>query len=285
LLARRNLRLGRGDRRGALRTASFIFVLSAAAWLLQAHHVWSFSEIYLFFNFLGSGLVVSGLTWMVYIALEPFARRLWPRGLISWNRLLSGRLRDPLVGRDILIGAAFGVFNSCWWGLHRLIAASLSLPPERPPRADLASLSGIGPTIGQYFDHIVFAVYMPVAWLFAVLLLRFLLRRQWIAVLVLTAWAIGTWIPGQPSPLLFIPFAIVAFAGFLFVLLRFGVLSGIFWGLYMWPSSYVIFTLDASAWYAGTSLFTMLLLAAIAGYAFWISLAGRPLVRADVLEG
>ena len=29
--------------------------------------------------------------------------------LISWTRLLSGRVRDPLVGRDILIGVLAGV--------------------------------------------------------------------------------------------------------------------------------------------------------------------------------
>ena len=43
--------------------------------------------------------------WLIYIALEPFLRRRWPHRIISWNRLLRGNLRDPLVGRDILIGA------------------------------------------------------------------------------------------------------------------------------------------------------------------------------------
>ena len=33
----------------------------------------------------------------------------WPQTLIAWTRLLAGRLRDPLVGRDILVGGLFGI--------------------------------------------------------------------------------------------------------------------------------------------------------------------------------
>ncbi len=43
------------------------------------------------------------------ISLEPLLRRVWPRTLISWTRLLSGYVRDPLVGRDVLIGMLAGV--------------------------------------------------------------------------------------------------------------------------------------------------------------------------------
>ena len=46
---------------------------------------------------------------MLYLALEPWVRRRWPHAIISWSRLLSGQLRDPLVGRDILFGVMLGV--------------------------------------------------------------------------------------------------------------------------------------------------------------------------------
>jgi len=49
------------------------------------------------------------MTWILYLALEPIVRRRWPDSIISWSRLLAGRLRDPLVGRDILIGCLAGV--------------------------------------------------------------------------------------------------------------------------------------------------------------------------------
>jgi hypothetical protein len=44
------------------------------------------------------------LLWLAYVAIEPSARRYWPDSLISWNRLLSGKLRDTLVASHVLGG-------------------------------------------------------------------------------------------------------------------------------------------------------------------------------------
>jgi serine/threonine-protein kinase len=284
VVARRNLRLGRGDKRGALRVASFVFSLTALAWALQAHHVAAFSEIGLFFDFLGFGLVIAGCVWVVYIALEPYARRLWPQGLISWTRLLSGRFRDPLVGRDILIGAAAGVFTPCWWGFYDLLIGWLALPAEPPRTASLLSLSGLAETIGNYCQDCSQALYISVGWLFLLLLLRVILRRQWIAVSVAVLFTVGTAVPSFANPVMGTAFLAIAFGVFLFVLLRIGLLSAVAFFVYMYLSAWVVLTLDSSAWYAGRSWFTLLLFAGIAGYGFWTSLAGRPLVKSQVLE-
>jgi hypothetical protein len=63
----------------------------------------------------------------MYLALEPFIRRHWPRSLISWTRLLSGRVYDPLVGTHILIGIAVAIglsalarVGTAWNGGHHL---------------------------------------------------------------------------------------------------------------------------------------------------------------------
>jgi len=40
------------------------------------------------------------LLWTVYLALEPFVRRYWPRVLVSWTSVLTGRGSDDVVGRD-----------------------------------------------------------------------------------------------------------------------------------------------------------------------------------------
>ena len=42
LLARRNLRLGRGDRKGALRLAAFALSATMIEWALSAHHLATF---------------------------------------------------------------------------------------------------------------------------------------------------------------------------------------------------------------------------------------------------
>src|SRR5271165_6714709 len=108
MLARRNLRLGRGDRRWAPRLAALLFAAGAVAWVFGAHHVPNFGEIALFIEFLVWGLGWSCFIWVLYIALEPYVRRRWPATLVSWSRLLAGGFRDPLVGRDVLVGCLSG---------------------------------------------------------------------------------------------------------------------------------------------------------------------------------
>ncbi len=63
----------------------------------NAHHVADFdTELGLLERGAGAALLGAGVLGMLYLALEPYVRRLWPDALISWTRLLGGRLRDPL---------------------------------------------------------------------------------------------------------------------------------------------------------------------------------------------
>ena len=107
---RRNLRLGRGDRKGAIRVTLFLFACTMIAQLLRADHVAAvFEEVSLVSNLMAQVLFYALINWLIYIALEPIARRRWPQLLVGWTRLLDGRWRDPLVGRDILIGSLGGI--------------------------------------------------------------------------------------------------------------------------------------------------------------------------------
>jgi serine/threonine-protein kinase len=275
LLARRSLRLGRGDRRGAFRLVGFIFLIESVWWALNAHHVPTFGELWLLFEFLGSILIVCGLVWLVYIGLEPYARRLWPDGMIAWSRLLTGRIRDPLIGRDLLIGAATGVLIRLWWIGYDALARSLSLEPRAPTLGQLDSLVGVRQAIGQYPDMLNSALFIPIAWLFLVLLARWLLRRQWIAVAAISLICAATFFPYMPNPWVMSAFALVAFGAFLVVLVRFGLVAGVGWALFMFTPRVAVLTLDGSAWYFGRSLLTLLLLAGLALYAFRVASAGR----------
>ncbi|HEX7708938.1 MAG TPA: serine/threonine-protein kinase, partial [Thermoanaerobaculia bacterium] len=110
ILARRNLRRGRGDRRTATRLAFVVFIVGAAAHLLRADHVASAAaERLIIERGLAWSLYRAAEVWVLYLALEPFVRRRWPHTLISWTRLFAGRLRDPMIGRDLLIGTGAGL--------------------------------------------------------------------------------------------------------------------------------------------------------------------------------
>ena len=105
LLARRNVMAGRGDRRSAWRLALAVGVLQVLRWLLIAHHSGDYAtDQGQLLDAVAEALLEAGLIWLAYLGIEPWLRRHWPTSLISWSRLLGGGRRDPLVGRDILIG-------------------------------------------------------------------------------------------------------------------------------------------------------------------------------------
>src|SRR5262249_5649643 len=97
LLARRNLRLGRGDRKGAVRVALFIFCTYALARIFRADHVAVFrDELWILIKVFAYPAFWAAQVWLLYMALEPYARRRWPHVLIAWKRLLAGAVQDPL---------------------------------------------------------------------------------------------------------------------------------------------------------------------------------------------
>ncbi len=146
----RNWRNGRGDRRGGFRLAVVVFCLRLAVWIVGGHHVPAFREaMQMMVIAIGASLMDGAALWCFYIALEPHARRLFPRHLVSWTRLLRGRVRDPLVGRDVLYGVALAIIAIlCWEQLYVLIPHALELhsPPPPAPHA-------IGPLPYSVFWH------------------------------------------------------------------------------------------------------------------------------------
>jgi hypothetical protein len=107
VIAVRNVRGGRWDRRGALRLAVAAFVLCCVSSLLFSHHTMTAAEeARRLFSSVAYGATRALMTWLLYVAVEPIIRRLDPGSLVSWSRLLSGRVSDPAVGRDVLIGLA-----------------------------------------------------------------------------------------------------------------------------------------------------------------------------------
>jgi len=134
LLARRNLRLGRGDRRGARRVAAFVLMVGVVSSIIGRHLVMDPQWLWTVINSrLGTALFDGVVVWLFYLGLEPFARRRWPHVLIGWTRLLDGRWRDPLVGQALLAGVIFGT----------LLPAVATLPEAT---ARIVGLAGVPPS-------------------------------------------------------------------------------------------------------------------------------------------
>ena len=109
LLVRKNMQAGRGDPRGAIRLAGFMTTVLLALWVCQVHLAATPGLLATFLISVCTSVFYGVFVWTIYIALEPFVRRQWPQTIVSWTTLLSGRIRDPIVGRDVLFGVAVGV--------------------------------------------------------------------------------------------------------------------------------------------------------------------------------
>jgi hypothetical protein len=286
LLARHNLRRGRGDRRGAVRLAWYVLAVYAIYWLLHAGQAAKPPPWPVFIMGMEMSLFVAMALWLFYIALEPYVRRLWPETMISWSRLLGGRYRDPRVGRDVLVGALFGVLTKVLWQIGILAPSWCGwgpvnlLGPERPQfAAPLRLLMGERYCLAEFFHFQATAISNGLSLLLLLLLLRIVLRKQFLAagVYVLYGALILTIGVGHP----YISWFVGAVASTLLVvlLMRFGLLAVVSFAFVRLLLSYPI-TADLSAWHAaGTTLLPLGVIVVLAGYGFHLSLAGRPLIR------
>jgi Protein kinase domain len=278
VVARRNARLGRGDRRGATRLAAFVFALMLLAWALGATHVPDLDELLLLLTATSWALFFGALAWVFYLALEPYARRLWPQVLISWSRLLAGAFRDPLVAGDALVGIAFGVALALLSFLRSFTAELLggSLFTH-----DLYPLLGLRQLAAELLAGIPISIALAIPLCFFLVGLRAGLRRKWLAV---PAFILVLGLPNVLSsdlPLLAAAGQVLGLAVVLIILLRFGLFALVVANVTEHALVALPLTLDFSAWYIGLSLFTLLAFAALATLAFRLALAGRPLFPSD----
>ncbi len=177
-----NLHEGRGDRRGASRVAIFFGILEIVISLLVAHHVPQLQiELELLSRILGSVLVHATLVWIIYVALEPYVRRIWPETVISWSRILTGRIADSLVGAHILIGMVIGVAYMLLDQFKNMVPEWIGRAPALP-RVDVkVRMLAFSSPFSTLLFTMVEAVAASLLCLLLLVLLRLILRSRWLA--------------------------------------------------------------------------------------------------------
>jgi hypothetical protein len=286
LLARRNLKLGRGDRRGALRLATYALCSIVLAWILRAHHMADFGgEMYQLINGVGMALFLSALMWLLYVALEPFVRRRWPNALISWTRLLGGGFRDPLVGRHILFGAGAGTFCAAVLLLDYRFSNWLAMPTTAPDDFGQDMLLGPQHALATLVGQQVEAVGIGLGLLLLLVLLRGLLRYEGLAAVGLIL-IMGSQQALQSELPFALDFAVcaVAWAVPAVVALRFGLLALCSTLFFLALLVNYPLTPDLTHWTGGPTILILLVAVGIAVFSFRTSLAGRPLFSQDLLS-
>lgn len=284
LIARRHLRQGAGDRRGAARVALFYFTVKMLVWLFSEHHNGSLLyEFKVFFFSIASAVFTSGFLWLLYIAIEPHIRKRSPRRIISWSRLLAGSFRDPMIGRDILLGAAFGapMILGITFGFAGL--RLFGRPPELAlnPGNELIDSHLF---VLRFADQITASLYLAFSAFFILLLLVIFLRRERLALLAL--WVLVTTLSMLVTQTDVRMTPVVAIYGFLFVfvLYRYGLLALVFAMFlgHLWVFFPV--TSEFSAWYATDFVISLVICVALTIYGFYTSLAGQSLFGGKLLD-
>ena len=120
-LARKHLLEGRGDSRGAFRIGAVMFALHMLLWATRMHYHFGLGLLGYLFVAIATASGFAVVVWCLYLALEPFVRRYWPEALISSTRVLSGQIRDGIVGRDVLIGIAVACLWQVFFAVHYLV--------------------------------------------------------------------------------------------------------------------------------------------------------------------
>ena len=284
-LAIRNVRAGRSDLKNAFRVALLLFGLRMIIWLFSTHHVASLFEYRLLETAFAYALTWSVTGGLVYLAFEPYLRKVAPERVIAWNRLLTGDWRDPLVGRDVLIGAA-GVSLTLIVGLvlTYFIPKWLGEPPsigwDNP-----AYLGGIDIFPGFLANSISWSLFLSFGISFFMLFLGLLLRRKWLAAaavwLLLAVPAIA--VNSEATSLELID-GLFQISMAVLIAARFGVLASLSF-FFLSYAGQIPFAADLTVWYAGNFMLVIVIVMGLTAYGFYTSIAGARLFGEKSLLG
>lgn len=261
ILAWTNIRAGRVDRRGAMTLGIFVGVVCLISVSIGRHTVRNMLDLQIISTPLARAIWLGGLTWVVYLGMEPVVRRRWPTLLISWTRLLSGRARDPLVWRDILYGCAIGSIFGPLYGFMLIIDLQPFTVTD-PIVPTTAWFTGMPFALAILCQTICGNLAIP---LLVTLLLTGIdraVRHAWISY-PLTAVFLWLLIGGQKADAISIAAALCA-ATCIFVLRRYGQLA---FAITLMVATILInlpITVDLSTWYAWLSLLAALPVIALA---------------------
>ena len=282
-VAWRNMRLRRADTSGTLRLGSFVFLTYMGAWLLSAHQIASLDEFALIVVALAWALLFAALVTVLYLALEPYVRRRDPHTLIAWNRLLSGKWRDSLVGRDVLIGVAYGVLVAIFSMSDNILLPLLGKSAPEPGGLQSSSLLGVRFATSSLLLYILIYVLYALLIFFLLFLLRLVLKRDWLAAVIVALVGAGT-NPGGEYPMITYLFLGIIWLSILLMLRRFGMLTLVV-GLVV-QNVILVFPTTAhfSRWYAGAGLTAIVVTLGLALFGLRTGLGGTPLFTAEALD-
>ena len=280
VLARRQFKRGKGDQQGAFRLAKAIFVLQIAIWLCYSHFIPTTDELQFFAIAVSTALFSSLIVWVLYMSLEPFVRKLWPHSIISWTRLVSGRVRDPLIGRDTMFGVMLGLMWVLMFEVRIYLGAAHF--GESPQLGVTDYMLGMARTMGAVLAQAPNGILGIMVFFLVMIGLRYILRNQWAAGAGFVAIYAGLKLlrsdhPGIDAVIWVAIFGIAAFA-----IVRFGLITLAVAVLTVNTLANVPLALDFSRWYATAAMSVPLIVLALGVWGFHTALGGQKIFKGEM---
>jgi len=191
-------------------------------------------------------------------------------------------VRDPIVGRDILVGGVWGVVGGLIGLLrvHLPLQLGLDTDPFRISEQTLGTLLGPQPLLSAMTIQLAIAFLNATTYLTLLVILRFVLRSNRAAAIgiVIVFSAIFTNFSGKALWLEGV-FGLAMSSIVLGVALRYGYLALITGSFVVTLTEALPFTTDLSAWFAPQVLLSWGVLTALMIYGFVTAVGGRSLFR------
>jgi hypothetical protein len=260
----------------------FAFCTELIAWVIGYHHL---PDVRVETNSLGAitgDAALTGLNlWIVYVALERYCRRFWPDLLLGSSRLLSGHVRDPRVGRDILLGASAGVL----WLLidvgRQLLPPTMRYPQPVPGLGDqVLQLSSGAITLLVWTTVVLRQLTQAFGAVLIFVVLRLITRRAPVGIglgmfVIFSSWsyfgrASSNWIE--------LVLEIAAVGLFTLVTIRGGLLAAAIALFVVRTGNATPLTLQMTQRSAAASNWTLALFVALTLFGFYASRGGKPLL-------
>ena len=265
-LAGRNIRLGRGDRKGATTIAIVFVVLQVAQFPGGIHWVPDAPSWGFFMNKLGGTVFSAGLCWLLYVALEPIIRAQWPHSIVTWSRALTGQFSDPALGSHILYGCVAGVLITSTFvgiGLYQMFSG------ESPGSTSFSPAMGTFSWIQVSAGNLVDAMTSGMTIMFGLFGLRKICRTDWLTAMVAAGLLTLQQLVNGNGDFPFKEFFWYAiYCGLIFCLIRFGIVVAV---VGMFTANILLNNaacLDPQIWYAPPAYLQLLMIGSIALFGF-----------------
>lgn len=275
LFARRNLRRGRADAKGGMRFIVALAFVNVSFALMNYRLVPRPEYIGMEFTGLGFPLFFAMLSWIGYMAVEPYARRVWPKLMVSWQRLLGGQFRNPLVGRDVLLGAFSGSAVAAI-----LVGIKGRLDISQPLIVSSFFGQGLLQSTGFCIRQLSSACYGAFIFLAILSIMTGALRRRWLGLATTGLLLVSFYWPVIALDLgLTVLYTLV----FLLVLTRLSLVSAASF-LVVWSTLTVSPPLDLTQWYGGRAMIALLVPLTLLVFGFYVSLGGQSIFGSALKE-